>query len=145
MSENSEAEAIAKANTAAANAAASASEARSLTENLDKARAAHSFEDRVVSQDVHGDESIKAGLADQTNAWGANRKRTFDEYQNESLNDSRTFRNLSTQAIQNAIETANMVSKQAVRHSDLAIDRQWNSDQEAFLVLLAREVAKSQE
>ena len=37
-----------------------------------------------------------------------------------------------------------MVSKQAVRHSDIAIDRQWNSDQEAFLVLLAREVAKGQ-
>jgi len=37
-----------------------------------------------------------------------------------------TLNNLATQALQNAVETANMVGKQAVRHGDLAIDRQWN-------------------
>ena len=36
--------------------------------------------------------------------------------------------NVALQALQNAVETANMVSKQAVRHSDLAIDRQWNKE-----------------
>jgi len=36
--------------------------------------------------------------------------------------------NVALQALQNAVETANMVSKQAVRHGDLAIDRQWNKE-----------------
>lgn len=80
-------------------------------------------------------------------AWFANIKRTYDEYQHESLesikrnrsivdkliSDAQQFDNqrqlLANQALQNAIETANMVSKQAVRHSDLAIDRQWNIDE----------------
>lgn len=40
--------------------------------------------------------------------------------------------NLVIQAQQNAIETANMVSKQSVRHSDIAIDRQWNVDEQGY-------------
>lgn len=85
-------------------------------------------------------------------AWFANVKRTYDEYQNESLesirrnrsivdkliSDSQShdnqLRQLSVQAMQNAIETANMVGKQAVRHGDLAIDRQWNIDEQAVMV-----------
>lgn len=85
-------------------------------------------------------------------AWQANMKRMYDEYQHESLTDIRQKRThfdnkisnaaandeakekISIQALQNAVETANMVSKQAVRHSDMAIDRQWNVDeQSAFL------------
>ena len=31
-----------------------------------------------------------------------------------------------------AVETANLVSKQAVRHSDLAIDREWNLDEQTI-------------
>ena len=83
---------------------------------------------------------------------GANAKRTYDEYQHESLTDIRQRRNdsekmfldaqaadnvrqnLVNQALQNAIETANMVSKQAVRHGDLAIDREWNVDEVAQAV-----------
>lgn len=77
-------------------------------------------------------------------AWFANIKRTYDEYQQESLetikhmrqhfdklvSDAQQFDNqrqtIANQALQNAVETANMVSKQSVRHSDLSIDRQWN-------------------
>lgn len=80
-------------------------------------------------------------------AWFANVKRTYDEYQQESLETIRRSRdyigktlsdaqqhdnarqNIANQALQNAVETANMVSKQAVRHSDIAIDRQWNIDE----------------
>lgn len=80
-------------------------------------------------------------------AWFANIKRTYDEYQHESLESVRRNRsyvdkalsdaqqhdnvrqNIANQALQNAVETANMVSKQAVRHGDLAIDRQWNIDE----------------
>jgi len=85
-------------------------------------------------------------------AWFANVKRTYDEYQHESLEAIRKNRayvekvlsdaqqhdnakqEIATQALQNAVETANMVSKQAVRHSDIAIDRQWNVDEVAHLV-----------
>ena len=42
--------------------------------------------------------------------------------------------NVANQALQNAVETANMISKQAVRHGDIAIDRQWNVDEVAQLV-----------
>lgn len=81
-----------------------------------------------------------------------NAKRTYDEYQNVSLDgtgknrvhfdktvtdaqesDNRK-RNIADQALQNAVETANMVSKQAVRHGDIAIDRQWNVDEQAGFV-----------
>ena len=82
----------------------------------------------------------------------ANMKRTYDEYQGISLESwkslqkyaekvlsdaqqmDNTRQNISNQALQNAVETANMVSKQAVRHADLAIDRQWNVDEVAELV-----------
>ena len=47
---------------------------------------------------------------------------------------NKSWNDLFNQALQNAVETANMVGKQAVRHSDIAIDRQWNVDEVAQLV-----------
>jgi len=85
-------------------------------------------------------------------AWKFNMKRMADEYQHESLESIRRNRsyidktlsdasqndlfkqNVANQALQNAVETANMVSKQAVRHCDIAIDRQWNVDEQAGFV-----------
>ena len=85
-------------------------------------------------------------------AWKFNMKRMADEYQHESLESIRRNRsyvdntlssahendqfkqNVANQALQNAVETANMVGKQAVRHSDLAIDREWNVDEQAGFV-----------
>lgn len=85
-------------------------------------------------------------------AWFSNVKRTYDEYQQVSLDhirqndayiqkvisdaqaDTVEKRNIANQALQNAVETANMISKQAVRHGDIAIDRQWNVDEVAQLV-----------
>ena len=84
-------------------------------------------------------------------AWFSNIKRTYDEYQQESLEsikrnrsyidkiltDAQQYDNqrqvIANQALQNAVESANMVSKQAVRHSDLAIDRQWNLDESSYI------------
>ena len=43
-----------------------------------------------------------------------------------SQNHCDTINNIAIQALQNAVETANMTGKQAVRHGDLAIDHQWN-------------------
>jgi len=95
-----------------------------------------------------------------TKAWAANLKRTYDEFQDVSLVAARrsqveydAVRNVSLQALQNAVETANMIGKQAVAHRDLAIDREWNVDEvstltaksgvqaDAFVVALADAIA----
>ena len=70
-----------------------------------------------------------------------NAKRTYDVYQDLDVQAARhnakvaeDVHGLVMQTMQNAIESANMVSKQAIRHGDLAIDRQWNVDEVAQLV-----------
>jgi hypothetical protein len=104
-----------------------------------------------LQEETFGAEAIQAAVAgktarlhgsgpDHAGILFANLKRTFDEYQGESLegirqnrryvekvlsdaqaHDNRT-RQIQEQALQNAVETANMVGKQAVRHGDVAID-----------------------
>ena len=82
----------------------------------------------------------------------ANMKRTYDEYQQaslESIKQNQSYvqkilgdaqshfnaqQNIATQALQNSVVTSDMVAKQAVRHADIAIDRQWNVDEVANLV-----------
>lgn len=92
----------------------------------------------------------------------ANVKRTYDEFQQESLesirrnrtyvdgvlndakNHSNNLNNIAIQCLQNAVEnanfkakncldTANLVNKQAAAHRDIAIDREWNLDEVAAL------------
>jgi hypothetical protein len=94
-------------------------------------------------------------------AWFANIKRTYDEFLQESLETVRELRAysnkvlsdaqdhtqnqraISDQALQNAVETANMVGKQAVRHGDIAIDRQWNiNETDTMATILASKVAE---
>ena len=89
-------------------------------------------------------------------SWFANVKRTYDEYQHESLESIRRNRNIvdklisdaqqhdnqrqviANQALQNAVETANMVGKQAHRHSDVAIDGHWTYNNELGQLLGAK-------
>ena len=109
-----------------------------------------------ASQEIGAEREFETGLdeffknASQINFLNA--KRTYDEYQQESLSsvrENRTIvnrigtlaidhdnqvRNVALQALQNAVETANMIGKQGVRHSDIAIDRQWNVDEQGFTV-----------
>ena len=76
----------------------------------------------------------------------ANIKRTYDVYQDldiqaarQALTEQTRLNQIASQALQNAVETANMVGKQAVRHSDIAIDAQWNPVQQgAADTMLAR-------
>jgi len=95
-------------------------------------------------------------------AWKFNMKRMADEYQHESLESIRRNRsyvdnklsnaaqndefkqNVANQALQNAVETANLVGKQAVRHTDLAVDREWNINETDFAArsILSDEVFK---
>ncbi len=64
-----------------------------------------------------------------------NAKRTFDEYQDLALTSARRsqvsfdqLNNVALQALQNSVDTANMVSKQAVRHADVAADALWTDE-----------------
>jgi len=79
--------------------------------------------------------------------WSANIKRTYDEFQHESLESIRRNRTaidkivtdaqqndnarqqIANLALSNAVDTANLVNKQAVAHRDIAIDREWNLDE----------------
>jgi hypothetical protein len=77
----------------------------------------------------------------------ANIKRTYDEYQGVSLDQQRAINQITIQALQNAVETANLVGKQSVRHTDIAIENQWESSAEvsgeAVLAALAVAVANA--
>jgi len=100
--------------------------------------------------DIGGTERLEKESMDNAALLFSNQKRTYDEYQQESLESikrNRSYvdkilsdahgydnnaRNIANQALQNAVETANMVGKQAVRHSDIAIDREWNVDEQGY-------------
>jgi hypothetical protein len=120
-----------------------------------------------INEEIGRDESWFARVASEKDAWFSNQKRTYDEYQQESLEsikqnrtlfdkvltDAQQYDNtrqqLAIQALQNAVETANMVAKQtirnvdygiesanmiakqAVRHGDIAIDQEWNPIQQS--------------
>lgn len=67
----------------------------------------------------------------------ANIKRTYDVYQDldiqaarQALTEQTRLNQIASQALQNAVETANLVSEQAVRHGDIAIDGEWNPVQQ---------------
>jgi hypothetical protein len=99
-------------------------------------------------EDIGETERFAAENVDRSGIMFSNQKRTYDEYQQESLesikrnrsyvdkilSDAHSYdnqaRNVANQALQNAVETANMVGKQAVRHGDIAIDNQWNPIQQ---------------
>ncbi|MGH6891545.1 MAG: hypothetical protein ACREEP_04740 [Dongiaceae bacterium] len=107
--------------------------------------------------DVGMDEAIAAhvgqGFGQSTFDEGmrrANMKRTYDQHQSVDLislgnaqGHAAQISQLSVQALQNAVETANMVSKQAVRHGDLAIDHQWNLDEQANMAAVVASVVAS--
>lgn len=90
--------------------------------------------------------SLLSGLAGGNDKFmeGINRlnaKRTYDQAQsfdqgvqyNDVISRQR-INQVAEQALQNAVETANMVGKQAVRHAEIAIDRQWNVDEQGYTV-----------
>ena len=65
----------------------------------------------------------------------ANTKRTYDAYQDLDLLIARRsqlqfdqIQNVALQALQNSVETANMVAKQAIRHADVAADALWTDE-----------------
>lgn len=82
--------------------------------------------------DIGGTESIESDLISQGRIVNANIKRTYDEYQHEGLESIRRSRIFADQIVQNAITHAKALDTQAIRHHDIAIDRQWNLDEQAW-------------
>lgn len=107
---------------------------------------------QVLQEETGFGERFQTETVDRSGINYANIKRTYDEYQDLSLeqcranqraveklvSDAQQYDNqrqvIANQALQNAVETANMVGKQAVRHGDIAIDRQWNVDEQDVAV-----------
>ena len=89
-----------------------------------------------IGDDFSNDsERNAAEQTDSQTAWEVNRKRTYDVYQDFDVQAVRAYHHhaadldrLSIQAMQNSIETANMVAKQAVRHADVAADALWTDE-----------------
>ena len=89
-----------------------------------------------TQEDFENQSQVNAGEdSDSAMAWKVNRKRTYDVYQDFDVQATRAnqrtldrYEILGTQAMQNAIETANMVAKQAIRHADVAADALWTDE-----------------
>lgn len=89
-----------------------------------------------VGDDFSNDSERNAGeQTDSQTAWEVNRKRTYDVYQHMDLELFRDrsglhakLDNIAVQALQNSVETANMVGKQAVKHADVAADALWTDE-----------------
>jgi hypothetical protein len=84
-------------------------------------------------EDVSEVERYAKEGANESSAWHANVKRSYDEYQDVSLEGTRRKSVIADQALQNAVETANMVAKQVVRHGDFAVNKQWNINETDFI------------
>jgi hypothetical protein len=108
----------------------------------------------------HEEEEFEIG---RDEAWFANRKREYDEGQYEGMEVKRRDRThidsvlaqkaesdqakdaIAIQALQLAVETANMVAKQSIRHTDVASDRKFNVEEQDLIVeeILKDEQAKT--
>lgn len=98
--------------------------------NLSEAWGANvkAFFEKMLLHDTEAREDARQTLA----GIGANAMTQANSLFADTMNKNDQLHNLSVQAMQNAIETANMVGKQAVRHADIAIDREWNVDEQGY-------------
>ncbi len=123
----------------------------SLTEDTDKARAAHTFDSRTVDSDIgttEGWAEFRARVAEdmhQAKMVGVHHAQTFwDRMMDMSMNHMAQLNAAHARAVENAADSANLVNKQAVAHRDLAIDRIWNiNETDAEAVVLATRVAEN--
>lgn len=131
--------------TADTGAAGGTMQARDTSMQSEKKALADTNTEELMSQ-LSGVAARMAEIESQLN--NLNAKRTYDLHQSEDLKTTGQARSLDLQvqsqdlsakqkldqlhfqAVQNAIETANMVAKQAVRHSDIAIDNEWEPTEE---------------
>jgi len=59
---------------------------------------------------------------------------------NNAVSHDEELRKLSVQSLTNSVSTTNMTDKQAIRHADLAIDRQWNVDEQGQMATIGAAV-----
>jgi hypothetical protein len=118
----------------ATNSGASAGTART-TSNAEQ-DAKDAFKSSFVSEQVDSDTSVEEGYQVHAKYWESlaalNGKRTYDLHQSMDLDDFNRLRrreevlfNIETQVLQNAVETGNILAKQAIAHRDIAIQSQW--------------------
>ena len=107
-------------------------------------------------KDVSQGDELFAGDAN-TRAWDTNLKRTYDEYQQVSLDHIRNTNQISERILSDAATASAQITAQTikhtsdtdaqkVRHADIAIENQWESGAEvageAVVAALAAAVAK---
>lgn len=86
---------------------------------------------RVQDTQEDFENNSQVNAAETTEAQGMrnlNRKRTYDAYQDLDLNQTRRLDAIFAQHLANTVDTANMVSKQALRHADVATDALWTDE-----------------
>lgn len=102
--------------------------------------------------EIGKDEAWAAHVLSESEAWAANRKRTYDELQDLSLSSARFNLRLSERIAHDSLDHANRLriiaersltnaathdqdlAKQHLAHRDIATDRTWNVDEVAALV-----------
>ena len=121
--------------------------------NAIKDALANVFSDRSFQQtenviDVGADEATMRAIVNDGHKWGANEKRTFDEYQDLGLVSARRSQDryddlqadisiLRKNAIKhfaNVDEIAVSRLSNGVNNDELAVDRKWNVDEQVFAV-----------
>lgn len=81
-----------------------------------------------------------------------NGKRTYDEFQDVSLVSARrsqtdydTIRAYAQLALNNAVNNADMLAKQAIAHRDIAIERQWNLNDDTLALKVVADVVDDED
>jgi hypothetical protein len=115
-------------------------------ETSDKARAAFQDTGHESDQDVNVDEGMSVAALNDTRAWNANVKRTYDRLEEEisasvksaqdHLNNVRT---VQLQLLTNMTVNSDAMQKQHTAHRDIATDRTWNIDEQANMAALIAE------
>lgn len=82
-----------------------------------------------ASDDFSNTDQVNAGdLTEQIAMIRMNKKRTADLYQDLDISQARRLDAIFSTHLANTVNTADMISKQAIRHSDVAADALWTDE-----------------
>lgn len=94
-----------------------------------------------MNQDVGADEAYQDAILNQTRAWDANVKRTYDTLEEElhaSVKSSQDhiaeLHTIRISMLSNMAVNSDNLQKQHLAHRDIATDRTWNVDEVSALV-----------
>jgi hypothetical protein len=83
--------------------------------------------------DIGGTERLEKGSMDNSEISYLNAKRTYDTYQNQDLADAKSKDAVALQALQNAVENANMLAKRTISGFEFADNKKWNINETDFI------------